>query len=269
LWADIVLHNNLSVRFLWPRLLVFKPVVISLQTWLPGTKAWVKKLSLNLASRVIACSEAIRRELFKRALVIGNPYDNELFRIIPGVHRRRSIVFLGRLVDDKGVALLLEAFAKLNSPDWRLSIIGGGPELPSLIDLADKLGISNSVSFLGPLQGDELVYALNQHEVMVVPSRWREPFGIVALEGLACGCSLLVSDGGGLPDAVGQSGLVFERCNHHSLAKNLSALIHDEELRKSLRSRSTGQLSQHTKSKVCQQYLDVLTTASGRRNESP
>ena len=51
-----------------------------------------------------------------------------------------------------------------------------------------------------------MVEELNRHEIMVVPSRWNELFGVVALEGMACGCAMLVSDGGGLPDAVGYAG---------------------------------------------------------------
>ena len=63
---------------------------------------------------------------------------------------------------------------------------------------------ANIVEFFEVIETNhDLVNQLNQSEILVVPSLWSEPFGIVALEGLACGCALLASDAGGLPDAVG------------------------------------------------------------------
>src|SRR5690606_40338743 len=94
---------------------------------------------------------------------------------------------------------------------FRLTIIGDGPEAPVLKALAVKYGLEHKVDFKGSLQGKELVDCLNQHKLILVPSRWEEPFGNVALEGMACGCIPVVSDGGGLAEAVGHAGLTFQR----------------------------------------------------------
>ena len=143
-----------------------------------------------------ACSRYIARQVGCRE-VIGNPYDNSIFRRQAPLDRRdREIVFLGRLVSDKGCDTLLEALAILKQR--RLSpsctVIGAGPERQRLPAMTTAFGLEASVRFLGALQGAAIAGELNRHRIMAVPSRYCEPFGIVALEGLACGC---------LPDRLG------------------------------------------------------------------
>ncbi|MGB5135683.1 MAG: glycosyltransferase family 4 protein [Prochlorococcaceae cyanobacterium] len=263
-WADVVFQNNIEIRALWPQLLVRRPLMIALHTWLrsaAGRRRAVdrfKQLLLGTANRVVSVSQAIRDDSFPGSTVIGNPYRSTMFCRVPGIEREKSIVYLGRLVSDKGVDLLLRSFADLRPPEWRLSIIGSGPERDALERLAVELRISPSVHFLGALQGDALVRELNRHELMVIPSRWREPFGVVALEGLACGCVLLASDGGGLPDAVGPAGLLFRRGDPADLTRQLHLLLHDGELRARLRSQAPAHLARFEEDQVCSHYLELL-----------
>ncbi len=266
-WAEVVMQNNLEVRQLWPLLFCRKPLLIGLQTWIrtaAGRRRGLQKLklmALRTASQLIACSDAVRLDCSARATVIGNPYKSALFRRLPGVTRYQSIAFVGRLVCDKGVDMLLQAFAALGSAEWRLNVIGDGPERAALETLAVDLGVRNSVYFLGSLEGESLVQALNQNEILVVPSRWREPFGIVALEGLACGCAVLVSDGGGLPDAVGRAGLLFFRGDQNDLNAKLGQLVRNPILREQLRARSTAHLQAFQQEVVCSRYLSLLEQA--------
>ena len=263
-WADVVFQNNLEVRQLWPAPFFRKPLVIGLQTWIravDGSRSALhqcKRAALRSASAVVACSEAVRADSCEGAIVIGNPYKNQLFSERPAVDRQQAIVFLGRLVSDKGVDLLLNAYAALQRPDWPLTIIGSGPEQQALMALADSLGVNASVRFVGSLQGDALALALNAHELMVVPSRWREPFGVVVLEGQACGCVVLASDGGGLPDAVGTAGMLFRRGDQADLTAKLRLLIEDADLRASLRAAAPGHLAHFHEDVVSAQYLQVL-----------
>jgi glycosyltransferase involved in cell wall biosynthesis len=263
-WADVVLQNNLEVRQLWPLLVCRKPLVIGLQTWLRTVKGrrtivqQIKLIALRTANQLIACSNAVRLDCSPRATVIGNPYNNALFRLAPGVERRQKIAFLGRLVSDKGADMLLRAFAALHPSQWRLTIIGDGPERAGLEALANDLGVRHSIDFLGSLEGEALMHTLNEHEILVVPSLWREPFGIVALEGMACGCALLASDGGGLPDAVGSAGLLFRRGDQTDLNSKLLLLSQDSYLREQLRERSTMHLQAFQQEVVCKRYLTLL-----------
>jgi glycosyltransferase involved in cell wall biosynthesis len=265
-WADVVFQNNIEIRQLWPQLLFRRPLLITLQTWLRSSDGHrraidrLKQLVLRLANHVVSVSDAIRDDSFPRSTVIGNPFDSLNFRCIPGIDRQKSIVFLGRLVSDKGVDLLLKAFADLCQSEWKLTIIGSGPERDALIRLCDDLGIAqhHTVDFLGAMQGDALVRELNRHELMVVPSRWREPFGVVALEGLACGCVVLASDGGGLPDAVGSAGLLFKRGDQADLTRQLQVLLHDSDLCSRLRSNASAHLNRFREDHVSSRYLELL-----------
>ena len=181
-WSDIVLQSNLEVRRLWPLLLINKPLVVALHTWIRSSQFkrsfihYAKIQFLRRASTLIACSDAIRQDVHQRALVIGNPYDDREFRIIDYSVRKKSIVFLGRLVSDKGADMLLKAFSSLINKDWELTIIGDGPQK----DLLENLALPNIFSrtrFTGYLKGTVLVEELNLHEIMVVPSRLHEPWG--------------------------------------------------------------------------------------------
>jgi glycosyltransferase involved in cell wall biosynthesis len=267
-WADVVLQNNLEVRQLWPLLVCRKPMVIGLQTWnrtVRGRRTimqQIKLMALLAANQLIACSNAVRLDCSPRATVIGNPYNSSLFRLVPGVERRQKIVFLGRLVSDKGADMLLRAFAALHPNQWRLSIIGDGPEHAGLEALANELGVRHAIDFLGALEGETLVHTLNEHEIMVVPSLWREPFGIVVLEGMACGCALLASDGGGLPDAVGSAGLLFSRGDQTDLNSKLLLLLQDSVLREQLRGRSAIHLQAFQQGVVCKRYLSLMEQAA-------
>lgn len=270
-WADVVLQSNLELHTLWPQWLCRRPLVIALHTWIRsaagerGLLQRFKQFSLRSADALIACSQALRLDCHPRAAVIGNPYNSALFRPIPAEPRRQAIAFLGRLVSDKGADALLRAFAALRPVDWRLSLIGAGPERPRLQQLAAELGVHQLVDVVGPLQGEALARMLNQHEIMVVPSRWREPFGVVVLEGLACGCVVLASDGGGLPDAVGPAGLLFRRGDQADLEARLKLLIEDADLRERLRARAPDHLARFEQHNVCSTYLETLEQVHQQR----
>jgi len=264
-WADVVYQNNIELGALWPVLFTRKPTVISVRTWIRANDGRVrpvdhlKKWVLSRADAVIAISEAIRRDSFKGAVVIGNPYRSSLFRVIPEMRRDNSVVFFGRFVSDKGADLLIRSFAEIKEVSGGLTLIGSGPAEQELRRLADSLGVH--VRFTGALQGEELVRELNRHEILVVPSRWQEPFGNVALEGMACGCVVVGSDGGGLPDAIGPGGVLFERGDVGSCAAQLDRLLQNRALRDTIRSSAISHLESHREAAVGRTYLDVIEKA--------
>ena len=136
------------------------------------------------------------------------------------MERTKDIVFLARLVSDKGGDIILEALARMRLQGLtpRLTIVGDGPERANLEAMAHRLGVGPQVIFLGMQTGEALVSILNEHRVMAVPSQLAEPFGVVALEGIACGCVIVGSEGGGLPDAIGPCGLLFPNGDADALA---------------------------------------------------
>lgn len=272
-WADVVFENNPSVRLAWPQVFFRRPLVIALHTWIARTNGTVSLLDkvktrrLANAKKVIACSNAVRRRCWPGAVVIENPYQENLFRIMPAISRQKDFVFLGRLVSDKGADLAIHAIRKfisteeetsLRSHQVSLTIIGNGPEKENLERLVRRLDLEHNVTFKGALSGDKLVECLNEHRFILVPSVWEEPFGMVALEGMACGCVPIVAESGGLPDAVGNAGLTFQRGNVDSLLSTIRTVSGNEELEKKLRKAATDHLSLHQRQPISMRYLKII-----------
>lgn len=179
------------------------------------------KRQLTHLTNNIACSNFVNDTLPKKGKVILNCYNDEVFKLLPHVSREKELIFVGRLVSDKGCDDLLKALKYLKDNYKlvpKLTVVGEGPDLSYLIDLTKELELSNQVTFTGKITGINLAKTLNEHKIIVVPSRWKEPFGIVALEGLACGCIPIVSENGGLKEAVGEFGLFFNNADITDLA---------------------------------------------------
>ncbi len=276
LWADVLFENNPCMRLSWPNLFIGRPSIIALNTWvsrLDGSLAYqdrVKLWWLGRAQQVIAVSDALRKRCWPAATIIENPYQAAQFRIMPEITRTSDFVFLGRLVSDKGVDQAITAIHRLtNSPDKHLfssskptlTVIGTGPDLGQLVQLVASLGLEQQIHFTGALRGEALTKCLNRHRFLLVPSAWEEPFGNVALEGMACGCLPIVSDGGGLPDAVGKAGLLFRRNDVDDLVASIQHVLRHPELERQLRSEAPGHLAAHHPELVARRYLDVLESA--------
>ncbi len=267
-WAEVVFHNNISLRLAWPVLALRKPWVIAHHTWLPRTgPGWLagrmKHFAVRLADN-IAISEAIAQSLSAPATVVPNPYADDLFVTRPDAPRPGDLVFLGRLVSDKGLSVLLDALARLRvrGHEPTLTVVGGGPEEVALRAQVRHLQLDRQVRFAGVLKGAALVELLNQHRIMVVPSVWEEPFGIVALEGIACGLVPIVTRSGGLPEAIGRCGLLVPKSDGAALAAAIERLIGDASLLASLRAEASQHLAQHTRARIVEAYLRVLERAS-------
>jgi glycogen(starch) synthase len=264
-WSDIYFQNNISLRSLWPAILLRRRWVVSHQTWLTrddGSDGWqdaLKKFVIRFGSP-IAISRAVAKPLPVQATLIGNPYQDRLFRVLPGAVRERDIVFLGRLVSDKGGDVTLAAIAELKQQGLTpsLTIVGDGPERENLVRMAAEFGVSDQVTFTGFQTGETLVRTLNGHRIMVVPSRLAEPFGVVALEGIACGCALVGSERGGLADAIGPCGLTFPNGDSSAMAERLRRLLGDEELCQTLRSHAEQHLLKHSPAQISAAYLEVF-----------
>ncbi len=276
LWCDVFLQHNVSLRGLWPLLLVRRPWVASHHSWYcrtDGRVAWQDRLKRRLlrhAAASIAISRAVADDLDTPSVVIPNTYRDHLFRELPGVARERDLVFLGRLVSDKGLDLLIDALALLAAQGLRpkLTVIGEGPERPRVEERARQLGVVAQVELTGVRQGEELVRLLNRHRVLVVPSRYREPFGIVALEGIACGCLVVGSEGGGLKDAIGPCGLTFPNGDAAALAAALARALTDPEVASTLRRGAAAHLAAHGTEAVALAYLRELERAAGVAGEA-
>jgi glycosyltransferase involved in cell wall biosynthesis len=277
LWCDVMFHNNISLQAVWPLLLVRRPWVVAHHTWIPksggvnGMKGRLKHALLRRA-RGISISNAIAAHIDAPSTVIPNPYDDNLFRRLGDVEKENDLVFVGRLVSDKGVDVLLRAQHSMGTKGAKiphLTIIGDGPQESELRQLVAELNLGSNVTFTGRLQGEPLARELNAHGILVVPSRWNEPFGIVALEGIACGCVVVASAGGGLNDAVGPCGLTFPNGDVQALTECLNTLLENPHRVDEMRKHADGHLALHTQKHVVSSYLDVIKSAVKGNNYGP
>ena len=202
----------------------------------------LEALGLASADLNVVNSQAMHRELRDRVpvpeslVVIPNGVDTE--RFVPGdpAASRAEVLFVGRLVPDKGVDVLLRSFAAVRArlPEARLVVAGGGDQDLYLRRLARYFGLPPQVDFVGWLTGSELVERYRRADVVAVPSRY-EPFGLVALEAMACGRPVVASRTGGLAEIVddGRTGLLVSPGDHLRLARALVKLLADDPARSS------------------------------------
>jgi glycogen synthase len=140
-----------------------------------------------------------------------------------------------------------------------LSIIGDGPEMPALKRLTEELDLPAQVSFRGMLRQGRGREAA-QHKIMVVPSTWEEPFGVVALEGIAAGCVVVALRSGGLPEAVGPCGILFKSGDVDGLASALKGLLAAPSTREKLMRESACHLRRFQPEVIARDYQGIFET---------
>ncbi len=221
---------------------------------------------MQFADAIVGATPADREDMVRlygadpaKIRVVPPGVDLSVFRPIPQAEcmdfigtpaDHRMILFVGRLDPVKGLDTLIRAMAIVveEDPQWQedacLCIIGGDrADDPSLMDaekvridrMRHDLGLTGSVSFLGPRSQDELPYYYGAAQVVVVPSRY-ESFGLVALEAMACGTPVIASNVGGLATLVrdGRTGFLVPDGDPEALASKLLPLLADPGLRSAL-----------------------------------
>jgi glycosyltransferase involved in cell wall biosynthesis len=203
----------------------------------PGQRLSLENLGLVAADQVVVNSQAVCQELTARGLplrridVVPNGVDLSTYYPAPDWPVDDGyILFVGRLVPQKGVEILLQAFGVVlhRCPESRLIIAGDGELELYLQRLARYLGFPHRVSFVGWQTGPALVELYQRAKVIVIPSYY-EPFGIVALEAMACGRPVVASRVGGLAEIIedGVQGYLVPTGDYLQLARRLANLILD------------------------------------------
>ncbi|MEM1223263.1 MAG: glycosyltransferase family 4 protein [Verrucomicrobiota bacterium] len=264
-WADVVWQNNVALNYLWAPLLLGKPTAVTLQCAIYPQfpkKDWRVRLKAILLHqcRVFAISQYVMNDLKLSYELIGNPFDPGFAKGLKDITKVKDIVFVGRLVSDKGVDLLIDALASLKAKGKtpNCTVIGDGEERANLEAQAARLGLSDQIDFVGFLKGETLHQSIASHRIMVAPSRWKEPFGIVALEGIAAGCAVIGSSGGGLGDAIGPCGLTFPNGDGEALANQLLRILEEPELIGKFQSEAKAHLDRFSVETQSSRYLTVF-----------
>jgi glycosyltransferase involved in cell wall biosynthesis len=267
-WCDVYFQNNISLTYAWALLLVRRPWVIAHHTWIgqyQGERNWkarLKRILLRFGTNA-TISHPVAGDIPVPSIIVGNPYSASVFKARPEIARDRELVYLGRLVSDKGVDMIIKSMVQLRGRGLhpRLTVIGSGPEEPELRRLTRDFKLESRVEFTGSKAPAEIARLLNAHQVLVVPSRWPEPFGIVALEGLASGCVVVASAAGGLTAVVGRCGLTFALGDQTELTDAIERVLTRPQLREQLLRGAEAHLRQFEPATVAGKYLSVFYRA--------
>lgn len=263
-WADLCFVSGVSLRYEIPVLLKRKPLVIAHHGWQYGLdgkidnvyrlKRFVCRFALN-----IAVSRALADDLPVPALAIHNPFEGIIEAGAEFSARPRDLAFLGRLVDQKGVNVLLDAMAKLcaRGTDTTATILGEGSERAKLERQVNET-LAGRVGFLGHIEHAGIHPILLRHKILVAPSLGKEGFGMAVLDGLAAGCVAIGSSIGGLPESIGPCGFTFPAGDSDALAALIEKLLANPQLAAPLRAAIPAHLDAMRLDRVAERYLTTF-----------
>ncbi|MDI3339586.1 MAG: glycosyltransferase [Sphaerobacter sp.] len=208
-------------------------------------------------------AEVLRRKGYRGRLEVIPQFgvDPDLFRPRPELRQPRGlpvIGYAGRLVPEKGVDVLIDAFARLRQRA-ELHIIGTGIERTRLEMQAGALGVRDRVIFRGAVPAADMPEALAGLDLLVIPSRtrpnWKEQFGRVIVEAMACQVPVIGSDSGEIPNTIGDAGVVVPEGDAAALAAALDDLLGHEAKRAALGRRARQRVLDHfTQRAIAERY---------------
>jgi glycosyltransferase involved in cell wall biosynthesis len=146
-----------------------------------------------------------------------------------------TIGFVGRMIEAKGFRVLLDAAARLGG-NWQITAIGSGPDRDAFAAHARAIGIADRVTFPGQVASLKMPDVMRGFDVLVGPSlttpRWKEQFGRMLVEAMACGIPVIGSDSGEIPSVIGDAGIIVPEGNVVALHSALNRLRSDIQARK-------------------------------------
>jgi glycosyltransferase involved in cell wall biosynthesis len=228
----------------------------------PPPFSWMERYCLDRCAGWIGCGDLVIEAMLEKGFGakphrrIGFGVDVEDFR--PDDERRRYVRqklgwddevpvmgFLGRLVEQKGLDLLMNALEKVRSP-WRALFIGGGPMQDRLKEWAQKY--PGRVRIEAVSHGEVPAY-LNAADILCAPSQTmknaREQFGRMIIEGFASGLAVIGSDSGEIPNVIGKAGLVVGEKDEAGWVRVLERLLEDPASRRELGKRGRARVEEN------------------------
>ncbi len=191
---------------------------------------------------IITVSEDSRRRIrmdfgvpLEMQTVVYNGMDTDVFKPLKGIRKKKNqILFVGNVEDGKkGFVYLARAMKRVKSPVVLTVVDGGAPHRRITMELVRRLGINDRIRFTGKASTADLVKLYSESEFAVVPSVY-EGFGLPAAEAMACGISVISSDGGALPEVVGDAGVIVPARDEVALASAIDDLMCDKKKKKEL-----------------------------------
>jgi glycosyltransferase involved in cell wall biosynthesis len=178
-----------------------------------------------------------------------------------------TIGYVGRLVEEKGIHVLLNALSKLEG-FWRLHVIGSGPMQAQACAIAERRGFAERITWEASVPSTQIPERLATLEVLVLPSltrrHWKEQFGRSLVEAMACGVPVIGSTCGEIPNVIGNAGIVVPEGDAAALRDALARVLEDPSLRADLGQRGRERvLARYTHRRIAKQTLAVYRAALG------
>jgi glycosyltransferase involved in cell wall biosynthesis len=197
-------------------------------------KWWVTRQAFDNANYITTLSyileNKIKHTLNPRNIsTVMNWVDSDVLKLPSKLtlqSAKNRILFMGRLVDDKGIFVLLEALSLLKKElKFELILCGPPVEEEKVKLISKKLGIIDKISFRGFIREDELTKYYSHCDILILPSIRREGQGFVLIEAMAFGKPVIGSDDGGIPDAIGDAGIIVKKGDVKKLANAIRFLL--------------------------------------------
>lgn len=237
---------------------------------------WLVKKNLRAADQVASTSYCMAEQILSLLPQLKNiaitPFGVDLknylgIRPEPAVQKSKIVIGTVKTMRRHyGIDVLIEAYAtlvqrfqanpELNAPDLELRLVGGGDQTLALQSLAEKLGVGNSVKFIGRVPHKEVPQELAKLDIYVALSR-RESFGVAIIEASAAGRPVVVSDAGGLPEVTveGETGFIVRREDPKAAADAFEKLVLNAELRHRMGCAGQRYVTDHYSWDVCVQIM--------------
>ncbi len=225
-------------------------------------------------------AEVLQRKGFRKPIHIIPQFgfDPEIYRRTEPRPARTAdapftIGYVGRLVENKGLVTLVEALANLPE-NCRVVLIGNGPMKSALEEQASRLSVAERITFKGGIPTYEIPQQMQQMDTLVLPSltrpNWKEQFGRVLAEAMACETPVIGSSSGEIPYVIGDAGLIFPESNAQELAACVRRLLNDPELYASLARRGRQRvLENYTQERIAKQTYEAYQEMMGEKVIDP
>ncbi len=220
----------------------------------PVPFSWFESSVYRHAACAIAgnadAAHVLRQKNFRGPIHVIPQFGTDPAQFQPAPHPapRFRLGYIGRLVEEKGVEVLLRAAAELTG-DWEIKILGSGPQLNELQALARELNIAARVQFHPPIPSREIPAFYQQLDVLVLASRtranWKEQFGRVLVEAMASGVPVIGSTCGEIPNVIGDAGIIFPEDDVAALRAAMTELRADNARRAELSARGRARVLAH------------------------
>ncbi len=237
-----------------------------------------ERIVFRVSSCAVACSKEIKEVLrkkgySKRIFVITDAVKPKKFypRDMPVLRERldlnRLVVgYIGRLREEKGIIDFVQSLSILSrkAVKFQSLIVGSGPQKEKVKRTIDKLGLGGFVNIISAVPHNEISKYYNCIDILVVPSHttrsWKEQFGRVVIEAMACGVPVIGSSSGEIPNIIRKTGggLIFQEKNIEDLAAKIHELLKDEKKRKELGRRGMEKVIElYSYKVVAKQFYEV------------